>query len=385
MLRCSALLIVSLIASLAIADSAIFAQDLSPAKPPTGIEPAAPKPAEAAPPATPADAPRRPNAQPGDGGQRRRNADPNALAIPDDVQLVRDVVYATAPGKDGKSVELMMDCAFPKQSDGAPLPVVVFVHGGGWSSGTRATGLPFAIAFARGDYFGCTISYRLSGEATFPAQLHDVKAAIRFIRAHAEELAIDPDRIGVMGISAGGHLSALLGVTANAHDDSLEGELGDTKVSSAVKAVVDISGPHDLILAAPGGTGGSMISGLLGGPVSEKKDLAKAASPVNHVDGGDAPFLIIQGGQDQLVPDIQAEVMRDALKKAGVECEYLHIPEAGHGVQDRRAYMAMAAFFDKHLGGNATPAFEEIARRLAGQGAGAAGGAGRRRPNAQPE
>jgi acetyl esterase/lipase len=285
------------------------------------------------------------------------------VPVPENLELVRDVVFATARDKDGLPIELKMDCAFLKQSDGKPMPVILYIHGGGWSGGDRAVGLPLSFPFAQGGYFACTIDYRLSGQATFPAQMHDVKAAVRFIRAHADKLAIDPDRIGVWGHSAGGHLSALLGTLGNDAGE-LEGEVGEKSGSSAVQAVVSVSGPFDLVLAAPSGDGGPMIRDLLGGTVVEKKDLARQASPVNHVDAKDAPLLIIQGGNDRLVPDEQAEVMRDALKKAGVEMEYLYIEDAGHGVPDRRAFFATAAFFDKHLGGQATQAMQSMARRL---------------------
>jgi len=369
----------SLLATLTLACSITLGQEPAPTQPP------ATRPSQTD--QRPADAPRRPNAQRGGGG---RNADAANVPVPDDIQLVRDVVYSTAPGKDGTNIELKMDCAFLKKSDGQPMPVIIYIHGGGWSGGNRNMGLPFSIAFARGGYFACTISYRLSGEAIFPAQVHDVKAAVRFIREHAEQLVIDPDRIGVWGHSAGGHLSAMLGVTGNDH--SLDGPVNDKSAGSEVQAVVDVSGPTDLVRIAPGGNGGPMISQFLGGTVREKQDEAKAASPVNYVDAKDAPFLIIQGGQDNLVPDEQAEIMRDALKKAGVECEYLYIAESGHGVPDRRAFQATAEFFDKHLGGKSVEAFAELGRRfpgVAGGGEGGAGdgaGAGRpRRPNARPQ
>ncbi len=368
----STLMVRFLLASFTILGSTAFAQELTPSKPPGEAEPAKP-PAEG----TPAQGPNG-----GAEGRGRRNAGAAGLQVPDDIQLVRDVVYATAPGNDGTPIELKMDCAFPKESDVAALPVVIYIHGGGWSGGDRSIGLPFSIAFARGGYFACTISYRLSGQAVFPAQIHDVKSAVRFIRAHAEELAIDPNRIGVWGHSAGGHLSALLGVAGDVRE--LEGDVGEKSGGSAVQAVVDISGPTDLVRIAPGGNGGPMVSQLLGGTVRDKLELAKSASPVNHVDSKDAPFLIIQGGQDRLVPDEQAEIMRDALKAAGVECEYLFVPEADHGVMDRRAFLATAEFFDKHLGGDSVDAFKEIGHRLLGN----SGGNGRRsnvQPTTQPK
>ena len=386
MLRPALLISASLLATLSLSASIAFAQDLSPTKPPSGTETPTTRPAEPVPPA--ADAPRRPNAQPGGGaGGGRRNADPANIQIPDDIQLVRDVVYSTAPGKDNKSTELKMDCAFLKQSNGKPMPVIIYIHGGGWSGGNRAIGLPFSVAFARGGYFACTISYRLSGQAIFPAQVHDVKAAVRFLREHAEQLAIDPNRIGVWGHSAGGHLSAMLGVTGNDH--TLDGVAGNQFSDSTVQAVVDVSGPTDLVRIAPGGNGGPMIAQFLGGTVRDKPDAAKAASPINYVDGQDAPFLIIQGGQDNLVPDEQAEIMHKALTEAGVECEYLYIAESGHGVPDRRSFQATAAFFDKHLGGDSVATFAELGRQLPRLGGGEDGAAPadrpRRRPNAQPQ
>jgi acetyl esterase/lipase len=281
---------------------------------------------------------------------------------------VRDVVFSTAHDSDGRPVELKMDCVFLKQSDGKPMPVVIYIHGGGWSGGDRAAGVPLSFPFAQGGYFACTVSYRLSGQATFPAQLHDVKAAVRFIRTNADRLGIDPDRIGVWGHSAGGHLSALLGTTGNVDGPVatlLDGpERSGAYSNSAVQAVVEISAPNDLVRAAPRGDGGPMIKALLGGAVQDRLDLAKQASPVNHVNAHDAPFLIVQGGRDQLVPDAQAEIMRDALKAAGVEVEYLHIEEAVHGVPDRRALIATAEFFDEHLGGNAAQAMTQAAQRL---------------------
>ncbi len=363
--------------------SAINAQQTRPEDPPPP-EPRAP--AGEAPSVAPPGATAPPQRRPG----QRLGAN---VPVPENLELIRDVVYATAPDKDGKPVELRMDCTFLKRSDGQPMPVVMYIHGGGWSGGDRAMGVPLSFPFAQGGYFACTISYRLSGQATFPAQLHDVKAAVRFIRDNADKLAIDPDRIGVWGHSAGGHLSALLGTTGDVKE--LEGDVGEKHGNSTVQAVVDVSGPSDLLLIAPGGNGGPMISGLLGGTVEEKHDLAKQASPVNHVDAKDAPFLIIQGGNDRLVPDVQAEVMRDALKKAGVEVEYLYIEDAGHGVPDRRALFATAEFFDKHLGGHAAEAMADMARRLpngagggaggGGGGAGAGGGDGRpRRQGQQP-
>jgi acetyl esterase/lipase len=336
--------------------SSLAAQETQPAAPPQTRPDSA-----ASPPQRRPNQPQRP--------QRPGGRNPANLPVPESLELVRDVVYATAPDAQDKPVELKMDCTFLKQSDGQPMPVIVYIHGGGWQGGDRAMGIPLCYVLAAGGYFACTIDYRLSGQAPFPAQIHDVKAAIRFIRANADKLAIDPERIGVWGHSAGGHLSALLGTTGDLWE--LEGEVGAKADSSAVQAVVDICGPTDLARIAPGGDAAPVVEALLGGRLKERTELAKQASPVTHVDPKDPPFLIIHGGQDQLVPPRQAEYLRDALKEAGVEVEYLLIEDADHGVTDRRAYRATAEFFDKHLSGRAAEAMAELGRRL--QNAGGAG------------
>jgi acetyl esterase/lipase len=361
----------------------LAAQESRPAPP---AEPAQTQPDSAAPTPPPRrpNQPQRPQRRPSGEGTASRNA--ANTPVPEGLELVRDVVYATAPDAQGKPVELKMDCAFLKQSDGNPMPVIVYIHGGGWQGGDRAVGVPLSYVLAAGGYFACTIDYRLSGQAPFPAQIHDVKAAIRFIRANADKLAIDPERIGVWGHSAGGHLSALLGSTGNVHGD-LDGPAGARYGSSAVQAVVDICGPTDLARIAPGGDAAPVVEALLGGSLQDKAELAKQASPVNHVDAKDPPFLIIHGGQDRLVPPRQAEYLRDALKQAGVEVEYLLIEDADHGVTDRRAYRATAEFFDKHLKGRAAEAMAEIGRRL--QNAGGAGRGGgddrQQQPPAAPQ
>ena len=317
----------------------------------------------------PASEPPKPPAA-GDSPQTQPDAPPPArpargqrpganFRAPDDIQVVRDVVYAEAPGSDGKNIELKMDTAFLKQSDGKPLPVVVYIHGGGWSSGFKEMGLPLMMPLARGGYFAVTIDYRLTGQATFPAAVYDCKAAVRFIRSHAEELGIDPNRIAVWGHSAGGHLSALLGTSGNS--EVLEDDTGkQTKISSAVQCVVDISGPIDMTHDAPNGP----ISQWLGGPVRDHPDLAKQASPLTYIDANDPPVLIVQGSEDRLVSNHHPEVFEKALKEAGVPVEYLLVEGAGHGANDPKAYIRVAEFFDEHLHGHATETVKAIADQL---------------------
>jgi acetyl esterase/lipase len=283
--------------------------------------------------------------------------------VPDSIQLVRDVIYAIAPGDNGTNIELKMDTAFLKQSDGKPMPVVVYIHGGGWSMGSKDMGMRPGLALAQGGYFAVSIQYRLTGQAIYPAAVHDCKAAIRFLRAHAEELGIDPNRIGVWGHSAGGHLSALLGTTGNTN--VLDGSVGtaDSKISASVQCVVDISGPIDLTSDFDEG----MISQWLGGPVKDRQDLAKQASPLTYVDAEDPPVLIIHGTEDRLVNmDRHARKFEKAMKDAGASVEFLPVQGEGHMIANPRAYLRAAEFFDAHLGGNAAASWREAMQSTRG-------------------
>lgn len=277
--------------------------------------------------------------------------------IPDAIEIVRDVVYATATTSSGETIELKLDAAFLKQSDGKPMPAIVYIHGGGWKMGSKDMGLRPSIALALGGYFACTIQYRLTDQATYPAAVHDCKAAIRFLRANAKELGIDPERIGVWGHSAGGHLAALLGTSGNSN--VLDGTVGapdlDPSTSAAVQCVVDISGPIDLTMDANQG----MISQWLGGPVRENQDRARQASPLTYIDASDPPVLIIHGTEDRSVNiDRHSRAFEKALKDAGVSVELLEVNGGGHVINERRAYRRAAEFFDQHLGGNAATAIE---------------------------
>src|SRR5208282_1821342 len=212
--------------------------------------------------------------------------------VPEGTKVLRDLDYV----KDGHERH-KLDLYLPEKAEGA-LPVVVWIHGGGWSAGSKA-GCPAVPMVAQGSAVS-SINYRLSQHATLPAQIEDCKAAIRWLRANAKTYHLDPDRIGVWGASAGGHLVALLGTTGGVKE--LEGNDGNLDQSSRVQAVVDWFGPTDFRnigkqLESPN----SPVSKLLGGPVSENKEKAEKASPVTYVGKDDPPFLIMHGDKDPLV------------------------------------------------------------------------------------
>lgn len=232
----------------------------------------------------------------------------------------RDVVYTTVPRP------LVLDLYLPATPP--PHPVIVWVHGGGWSGGDEdlPAGHPARQMVARG-YALASVEYRLSGEAVFPAQIHDCRAAVRWLRAHAREYGLDPTRFAAWGSSAGGHLVALLGAAGevDAFDDAAQGNAGE---SGRVQAVVDWFGPADLTFAV-GLPGDSSVTRLLG--CSGCTERARQASPVTYVDASDPPFLIQHGTADPVVPFVQSEMLHAALTAAGVSSTRDLFTGAGHG------------------------------------------------------
>lgn len=267
--------------------------------------------------------------------------------LPDGVEARRDVEYARVDGR-----ALLLDLYLPKMRS-QPLPVVVWIHGGGWRAGSkeRCRALPLS-----GQGFAVvSINYRLTDVAPFPAQIHDCKAAIRWIRAHAGEYHLDPAHIGAWGSSAGGHLVALLGTSGGVKE--LEGAIGgNLDQSSRVQAVCDFCGPSSFRPGDFGEDGPTttapalgLAERLLGGPLRENREKARLASPVEHVSRDDPPFLIVHGERDTLVPPKHGRLLADALKKAGVEVTLYVVPGVGHGVSTPEAMRMAADFFDRHL------------------------------------
>ena len=277
-----------------------------------------------------------------DRQELRRQQAARAMPVPAGVQAHRDLEYAKAG-----EMPLRLDLYVPAKADG-PLPLVVFVHGGGWRGGDKRNCR--ALPLTAHGYAAASVNYRLSGEAAFPAQIYDCKAAIRWLRANAVKYNLDPDRIGVWGTSAGGHLVALLGTSGGVK--AAEGALGCNDQSSRVQAVCDWFGPTDLA-----DLGGRNLRGfptnpvtlLLGGPASEKKNLADLANPITHVSKDDPPFLIMHGDRDPLVPVSQSQALHDALTRAGVSSTLKIIEGAGHGFAGAPHDEMVRAFFDRHL------------------------------------
>ena len=255
-------------------------------------------------------------------------------------------------------LSLRLDLYMPAKSEAKP-PLIVWIHGGGWRNGSKER-VRNAWLVQEG-YALASINYRLSDKGPFPAQIHDCKAAIRWLRANASKFGYDARHIGVAGSSAGGHLAALLGTGAGVED--LEGTVGSNlEQSSRVQAVLDLYGPADMAaMRVPARTRRRphAVTLLLGGTPKEVPDVAKRASPVTHVTKDDAPFLILHGERDRLVPVQQSTSLHAKLRASGVPSELHVLPGAGHGgpafdAADTRK--RILAFFDRTLKGKAQPA-----------------------------
>ncbi len=266
----------------------------------------------------------------------------------DPVPTHRNLVYATVGRTD-----LHLDLYLPNKSD-AQTPLVVWIHGGGWRAGNKDS---CSIAWLAGKgYAVASVQYRLSDKAKFPAQIHDCKGAIRWLRANAKKYGYNGERVGAAGISAGGHLVALLGTSGGLKD--LEGEVGgNADQSSRVQAVLDMCGPSDFLLrnqlrpAEDKGTE-SPVALLLGGTVAEKTDLARQASPAQHLSKDDAPLLIYHGDKDPLVDLKESQHLQVLYKKTGLEVALEIIPGGGHvpkEFSDQSRQDLALKFFNQHL------------------------------------
>ena len=261
------------------------------------------------------------------------------------VRVFRDLPYV-----EGGHEQQRLDLYLPEKAD-ARRPLVVWVHGGGWEAG-RKEDSPAQWLVGKG-YAVASINYRLSQHAVFPAQIQDCKAAIRWLRANAAKYGLDPNRVGVAGDSAGGHLVALLGTTDGAKE--LEGSQGNLDQSSRVQAVVDFYGPTDFVSWDPrfSNYAYAVITRLIGGPPHENKEKARKASSVAYVNKDSAPFLILHGDKDGIVPLAQSRELAEALKKAGVEVDLRVVKGSGHGgpaFLSPESRKLIDEFLAKHLG-----------------------------------
>ena len=249
------------------------------------------------------------------------------------VQVRRDITFLK---RGGKSLHLHL--LRPSKLPARPLPVVIWVHGGLWRSGSHDKMPPLLSELSRRGYAVASVEFRSSQQATFPAQLDDLRAATRFLRSNSRAYSLDGAKIGVAGISTGGHLASLLGL------------------SGAANAVAEICGPTDLTTLEKGSRldwneEDGPVFALLGGSAQEKAALSRAASPVSRVSKKAPPFLILHGDGDSLVPVSQSEALFQKLKNAGTEVSYRVYAGEEHGLRGVKDQTdaEIIRFFDKWL------------------------------------
>lgn len=281
-------------------------------------------------------------------------AAPGQSSTSNGLRIERNIAYV--PGGDPAQT---LNLYLPEKSDGKPLPLAIWIHGGGWQAGSKEEcGTLFLVEHG---YAAASIEYRFSQKAKFPAQIQDCQAAIRWLRANSKQYNLDPNRFGVSGASAGGHLASLVGTAGGKKAFAPIG--GNEKQSDRVQAVVDIFGPSDFTTvmdqAAADKTRnafnfnhGDPYSELIGVALGADKQKSDAVSPIHYVNKDNPPFLILHGTVDNLVPFAQSEELLAALHKAGVEAMLQPFPNSGHGgpaFSSPPVLKLMQDFFDKTL------------------------------------
>lgn len=261
-----------------------------------------------------------------------------------ETQVDRDVVYGEAGGE-----QLKLD-VYRKANQNAVLPAIIAVHGGGWIGGDKKEFAEICRGLADAGFVAFSVNYRLVKENTnkWPAQLDDVQRAVRWVRANATKYKIDPNRIGAVGASAGGHLVAHLG-TRETRDNT---DTALAQYSSRVTCVIDLFGPTDLTLAPEAANVSpiavALVQGLIGKTPEEAPEAYKDASPIAFVDKKTVPMLIFHGTVDPLVPIDQSQRLYDRLKQEGIEAQFIKFEGEGHGFvkpESIQRLMATAGLF----------------------------------------
>jgi len=247
-----------------------------------------------------------------------------------DYSVTEAIRYASAPVANDVRVGDLY-----RPNGAGPFPAVLLIHGGSWQRGSRAEMVRFARRLADAGYAVFNVDYRLAPEHRYPAQLEDVRAAFAWLHGHARSLAIDPERIAVMGYSAGAHLALLLG-------------LADSDGAPRPRAVVAGAAPSDLTAYPNSPT----LAALIGGSGAALPDVYADASPISHVSAGDPPVLLYHGALDAIVDVEQSRRLQAKLREAGVHAELLEEPWSGHATAfllDGDSFRAALAFLAEQM------------------------------------
>lgn len=266
-------------------------------------------------------------------------------AIPADIEEIKNIEYKNINGKS-----LQIDLYRPKNIVKSA-PLLVFIHGGGWRSGKRSDYLVYLIAFAKKGYVTATVSYRLLKEAPYPACVDDITDAVQWFYKNGETYGYDPDRIALIGGSAGAHLALLAAYEWKKPNDSIE-NMAIPEMRHRIKAVVDIYGPIDL--TTDYAQHQSLVTSFMAHSYKEAPDLYRAASPINYLDKSDPPTMILHGTSDDLVPISQSDLLKAKLDSLGVPCVYYKVPLWPHAMDvvqrvNDFSQLKMTDFFSRYL------------------------------------
>lgn len=264
------------------------------------------------------------------------------------ITIKKDIEYGNSGNRP-----LLLDLYSPENID-KPLPAIVFIHGGSWRSGKKEDYRPYAMHYAQRGFVCASVQYRLSAEAPYPAAVHDVKAAIRYMRDDAESMGVDPKRIGVAGGSAGGHLAMMVSFSSDI--DTLDGKSGHEDAESNVACVVNLYGVTDMTTPYARGVSetNTAVRRFFSGTYQEQPDRYAEGSPLNYVTPDDPPTLILHGTVDALVPINQADILAKKLAAVGVPYIYDRLPGWPHSMDtakpvNERCLWYMDRFFDRYL------------------------------------
>lgn len=265
--------------------------------------------------------------------------------IPAEIEEIKDIEYKNVGGKS-----LQLDIYKPRNL-AEPAPLLVFVHGGGWKGGKRSDYLVYLVDFAKKGYITATVSYRLKNDSIYPACVQDVSDAMHFLFSNAAKYGYDPDRVAMIGGSAGGHLVLMTTYDFKEPAIPLDSVYLATRPHK-IKAVVDIYGPVDMTTEYA--RTHPLIIGFLGHQFSEKPELYWEASPAKYLREGLPPTLIFQGTSDNLVPASQSDTLKARLDRFGVPAEYYKLPLWPHAMDialrpNQYMQKKMDAFFEKYL------------------------------------
>lgn len=272
-----------------------------------------------------------------------------SVDIRNGVAVLEDIVFAVPSNQDVGSKQLMMNAAFPNEFDGK-LPVVIYIHGGGWNGGSKSEGDRFIELLARGKYFAMAIDFRLTQDGGFPDTIYDIKSALRFVRKYSNELNINPNKVGIVGYSSGGHLAALVGLSSG--DELLDGSFSDADISTSVTCIGLINGA-----VKPKYLSREFRSGYLKWANQTSSDVS-VTYPEKYLDSGDPPIYLLSGRDDSVCPTRLARQFKGQAERSKIQVSHEILPNAGHRITGPASYLGLFGFLDAHLGGDAKEMLE---------------------------